>query len=106
MPTILPSQVRIPRTSHTLLYGIILYYNCHCVEERTKINKKRPGLAPFLMRHRTVCSAQWKEQLLANQRYAVQIQSLEILFKNLIVNSNEKNGRKDENKKRPGIAHF
>ena len=43
-PSILQSRVWIPRTLSTLLYSQILYYICHCIEERTKINKRRPGL--------------------------------------------------------------
>ena len=43
-PSILQSRVWIPRTLSTLLYSQILYYICHCIEERTEINKRRPGL--------------------------------------------------------------
>ena len=35
-------------------YILILYYICHCAEKRIKINKKRPGLAHFLEKMKTV----------------------------------------------------
>ena len=32
-------------------YSQNLYYNCHCIEKRTKINKKKPGLPIFLKKN-------------------------------------------------------
>ena len=43
-------QGSIPKyTTYALKYQI-LYYICHCVEKRTKINKKRPGLAHIYLK--------------------------------------------------------
>ena len=46
-PTILPPRVRIPSKPSKLLFHLQsnLCYICHCIVKRTKINKKRPGLA-------------------------------------------------------------
>ena len=52
-PSILSSLVRVPSTSSTLLYGIIiaLCYICLCIVKRTKINKKRPMCLIFFYKN-------------------------------------------------------
>ena len=37
-----------------MLFSQIMYYFCHCIEKRTKINNRRPGLACNLMGSITV----------------------------------------------------
>ena len=32
---------------HLRFYSQILYYICHCIEKRTKINKEEPGFGPY-----------------------------------------------------------
>ena len=42
------SRVRIPSSTPPMLFPFtvkFLFFICHCVEKRTEINKKRPGLA-------------------------------------------------------------
>ena len=60
-PNILPSRVQIPDTSSTLLSFLhrfhLLSNLCYfCRVKRTKINKKRPGLAYFLKTKLVGCS--------------------------------------------------
>ena len=54
------ARVRIPSKPSQLLFHLQsnLCYNCHCIVKRTKINKKRPGLAHL------------KKQILALLSYA------------------------------------
>ena len=47
-PTILRSRVRIPSTPSMLLP--FLYYTCHCVEKRTKINEKEAEFGSYFTR--------------------------------------------------------
>ena len=51
-PTILPPQVRVPSTPSMLYHLWYLCYICHL--KRTKINKKRPGLAHFFKKVRWI----------------------------------------------------
>ena len=45
VPTILPPRVQIPSTSFLLFHLLSNLFNtCICIEKRTKINEKRPGL--------------------------------------------------------------
>ena len=45
VPTILCSWVIIPSTPSTLLYSQNFVLYCHCIQKRTKLNKRRPSLA-------------------------------------------------------------
>ena len=49
-PSILQSRVRIPSTPSFSIYSQ-LYYICHCIEDRTRISKKKPGLDHILKKN-------------------------------------------------------
>ena len=52
---------RFESKAHNLCFSVysLLYYSCHCNKQRTKINKKRPGLSDILTSYSAAVKVVW-----------------------------------------------